>query len=1017
MKFTRLYTPVDEFLVRIPLLPSDTIEGGIEKFSTGHVGAAIAIGSPNLYRTIQNHKDSKSERYSASLQKYSKRMQFRPTPYGMFAGVASGQFGKITDLERGKTVSTSSRPDMSMLTEFIGKLESERSVRRHLMLHTNPEVFVRDGRVWCETIQTQESKIQKSNVRALKSVERALEVCRKGLYFGELARLLSSEFGVSLERAENLVNELVDLRILISGLRFALSDWMEVIDTLEQAYTESGHEKIHTLRRIMESINRWDANEIKTGNNVIELLDRIESLSGDQSNTLVQTDTHLELSNHTVSRTVGNEVSKAAELLLRLSTRAIFDQNIQSYLRRFVNHYQEGQEVPLLELLSPRFGLGSPYSSSRSRTDHGARDRKLLDLVFEATRRNSTVIELSTVDVEDLTVWRPNIESAPVSLDIFASIVASSREEIDKGNFELLIGSRVGEIGAGRGAGRFLPMLGKRAIKTVERVSAMEQAVGSSLLVDISFWTPAARASNVGLAPFSRSHCITINTVKPKASIEIPVSEIDIGVENDRFYARWRKTRQKLDAKSNNMLNVESVPETARFLLDIESFGRPKLGPFDWGVASSLPYLPRIVFGKTILQVSHWNLDHLRNKILQKGADKSALLREFIQQWHIPDTVCFAASIHDDNVLRLDLSRPEDRWLLIEEMKKSTSPVLLENISTDHWHTTEAGRFVTEFVFSVLRSDACRNSGSNFPTSDRGVGSIGQKEECTDQRPLGSEWIYIKFKSPLECHEELLSNLRVFGETLREKHLSEKYFFVRYFETDEHQIRIRFHTDTKKVFSKVLPVIVTWSKELLDSGLCRSFSIDTYEREAIRYGGKSGMDEVENLFCLNAKTILDLLHLAAKEKLDTMTLGILSMEQLLKAFRFDGETKMRILKYSVNEISKDYLSDEYRRSGNMLISLMESSSTDLKTDYEPVLKILNESYDKLRKIADNLHSLEAGSRLSRPIAEIMQSVVHMHCNRIFGISSRTEHTARALLSKCLKSMHKRNKEVASFELT
>src|SRR6266852_9809966 len=72
-------------------------------------------------------------RIRAKLLRFLIRMSTRPTPFGLFAGVALGHWGAITDLAlSAEPPRTATRPDMAWLLPFVQKLESRLDIRKHL---------------------------------------------------------------------------------------------------------------------------------------------------------------------------------------------------------------------------------------------------------------------------------------------------------------------------------------------------------------------------------------------------------------------------------------------------------------------------------------------------------------------------------------------------------------------------------------------------------------------------------------------------------------------------------------------------------------------------------------------------------------------------------------------------------------------------------------------------------------------------------------------------------------------
>src|SRR6266568_8120755 len=123
---------------------------------------ALAVGSSvlldDLERSSPYSKDA--DHLKGKLLRFLIRMSTRPTPFGLFAGVALGQWGQETDLAlSAEWPHTRTRPDMAWLLTIVQTLESRLDIRKHLNLVTNSTAFIHADRV----ILTERSSIGESS--------------------------------------------------------------------------------------------------------------------------------------------------------------------------------------------------------------------------------------------------------------------------------------------------------------------------------------------------------------------------------------------------------------------------------------------------------------------------------------------------------------------------------------------------------------------------------------------------------------------------------------------------------------------------------------------------------------------------------------------------------------------------------------------------------------------------------------------------------------------------------------
>jgi hypothetical protein len=153
-----LYEALEWAVVRAPLLPvaayaglaSETRQASL--IADSRVRRAFAVGSSSLLGAIERHETSAlthrdADRLRSRMLRYLIRMSRRPTPYGLFAGVALARVGPVTNLPIASTcAATRTRPDMAWLMDLVLSAEKNPSIRRRLRLRANPLAMVRGGR-------------------------------------------------------------------------------------------------------------------------------------------------------------------------------------------------------------------------------------------------------------------------------------------------------------------------------------------------------------------------------------------------------------------------------------------------------------------------------------------------------------------------------------------------------------------------------------------------------------------------------------------------------------------------------------------------------------------------------------------------------------------------------------------------------------------------------------------------------------------------------------------------------
>src|SRR5262245_5905493 len=112
--------------------------------------------------------------------------------------------------------------------------------------------------------------------------------------------------------------------------------------------------------------------------------------------------------------------------------------HLAAYRGAFVSRYGADREVPVLELLDPETGLGPPGSFAASPNSLGIspeiakrRRETLVELACRALHGRQRIVELDGATLAYLETWKPRAEALPFSLDLYLSVVASSRFDVD----------------------------------------------------------------------------------------------------------------------------------------------------------------------------------------------------------------------------------------------------------------------------------------------------------------------------------------------------------------------------------------------------------------------------------------------------------------------------------------------------------------------------------------------------------------------------------------------------------
>ncbi|MBW8879505.1 MAG: lantibiotic dehydratase [Acidobacteria bacterium] len=1027
-----LYEPLDCVLVRTPLLPVRSYleladeERQLAAMSDPIVRRALAAGSPSLLGALERFQQSglgrrDAERMRAKLLRYQIRMSTRPTPYGLFAGVALGRWGPETDLRVRATCSlTRTRPDMAWLMDLAMAAEAKPAVRRQLKVFTHPLAVIQAGRVCLSERAPTKAGGHGApvSVRATGVVLRALELARSPIPYPELAaRLCQTTPSATPEKVDKLLDELWAQTLLLTELRPPLTmvgpaQWiagcLREIPEAAEDWTR--------LDSFLTAAAEWDrATPEESIERFRTLLAQVGAPQDGSQQTPVQADMAISIEGR-IGNAVAAEAARAAELLLRLSPWPRGLSSLEGYRQAFANRYGLDREVSLLELLDSQRGLGPPSFQGHAATGPepqkaAQRSQTLLHLACTALHDRQRVVVLDEVFLACLETGSPNSATAPLSLDLNVLVAARSAAAIEAGDFKLVVGPNLGAMAAGRNLARFAGLLAPDGLDALKRCAAAEQAhTGDQLWAEIVYLPANLRSANVVIRPPVRSYEVPFGvSVGVPASGAIPLDQLVVGIEESRFYVRWPAVGKRIVFSSGHMLNPHNAPAVARFLMDVSTDGRTLFSSFDWGPAEGFPYLPRVEVGRVVLRPAQWRI--------QKG-DLAGGLDRWRDEWEVPRHVCLSFG---DNRLVLDLDQAAQATELETELRKlgdSGGAILVQEVLPaleDAWLPGPGGHYYGELVVPmVLRRGAPaleRRAAAAARTSipQPAVDAASPAALAARYRPPGSDWLYVKLYCPRDHEDDVIcGSMQTFAENAVASRLADSWFFLRYSDPDPH-LRVRFHGSPERLRSQLFAHLCDWAGGLMSDGLCLKFVMDTYEQEIERFGGPEGMAAAEALFAADSLGATELVGLFREKRWphDQTALLALSSDDLLGGLGFDEADRLRWYRQQTNDGGPEAGAD-YRQRKNVLRALLGQPLESLAKDpgRAEIAAALTRRRNALLLVGRQLRQLAEQGALGLSIDILCRSFVHLHVNRMAGAEGPSEQRILALLLRTRESLEK-----------
>jgi len=1004
-----LYEALEGACFRAPILPIANSQ--VEAFHPMDLNVndpilryALTIASPSLIAEL-DRAHAGADRVTldtlrSKVLRYMIRMRSRPTPFGLFAGVAMARWGRETDLKLNGIDRVRIRPDMEWLVAVVHKLETREAIRRNLVWMTNPASFISGGRVYLEE-RTSEGHTGVS-VRATPVVMRALKAASEPIPYSRLVALLTA--GASPDDTD-CIDELLG-RLWKRGMMFTdLMPSTTVVDPLHHVI-----EKLRPIPQAKTICLRLDA--------LAEAIRRCEAAGPSKALELhqyavaqaklianvgpanpLELDCSLSLVGDQIHREVARRAALAAEVLLRVGGLPQGPRRITRYRQTFLARYGRHREVPLLELLSPNWGLGplgaptqmNPVLEGAVANGRMRRADTIQQLALRAVHERKLHVVLDDAMLARLEHEEFDIDKAPWSLDLHISVIAEKGEAIDRGNFWIAIAPSVGVVGAGRYWARFTDLFGQDLNVLRRNIADREQHCSSERIVELNYFPTQSRAANVCICPAIRDYQITYGAVScGDAGKTIPLNEIMVSVSEGRFLMRWSRGDCFLRFCAGHMLNASLAPQVIQFLLEASQDGVVQLGPFDWGAYAIYPMLPRLEYRGIVLCPARWRLKAPTETATDQ--DVHRYIMAWRTGWNVPRQVYLSAG---DNRLLLDLDDSEQLREVARELRRlkphETSIVEEALPGPEHaWVKGINGSFVSELIVSLIK----RNSGTtDMLATARQFPRVSREQRL---KGPGEDWVYLKVYIPTDIQDDVLCGpLRDLAAEIAQCSQIDKWFFVRYADPDPH-LRLRFRGLKDWLNRDWLPRLLAWGKLLIERGLCDRIAIDTYSREIERYGGLASIDCVETLFNLDTLSVLKLLEqvVTNRARIDMRALAIATLDDFYHALAPDAATAVQWLRKIAAE-SRKLVGEEYRKTkATLLVYARERCSSD------PLLAaMLRERREEIMRIGRELRMLEASAALSVSMEDICASLGHMHLNRLFPLREFDEGRLFGLLAR------------------
>jgi thiopeptide-type bacteriocin biosynthesis protein len=1037
------------FVLRTPLLPFDALEAWAEGVSAPgavddparleeavardrallrerlrrlverpEVREAVFVASPDLEESLdgwlRDPSGERGEKAEMALVRYFERMAGRSTPFGLFAGCATGETGERTVLatapgsERGRHT----RLDMDYLCGLAEALAADPELRPALRHFPNTSIYRAAGR-----LRYVESRLEGGTrshhlvaVDGSPYLDAALERAREGARPGEVAAaLLELDPEVEAEDAAAFVEELIDSQLLVSELEPPVTGG-EALDAVLAALREhpAAADAAARLEEVRGALRSLDSAPpaADAPARYRRIADTLRDLPAKVAlPRLLQVDMTRPGHGATLGRAVLDEVARGVELLHRIAPAAT-DERLAAFRAAFTARY-EGREVPLVEVLDEEIGIGfeasaapgaegSPLlqgldfgAAAAAKVSWGARETHLLRLLEEARARGAREVELGPDDVEALAGGRP--APLPDAFSLRAAVAAASQEALDAGDFRVEVGGAGGPSGA-RLLGRFCHADAELHRRVDEHLRAEEGLRPDAVFAEVVH-LPEGRIGNILFRPVLRGWEIPyLGRSGAPADRCIPVTDLTVSVAGERIVLRSAKLGREVLPRLTSAHNfARRSLGVYRFLCALQTQGTVGGVGWSWGPFERAAFLPRVTHGRLVLSRARWRLDEGEIRALRdaRGAGRFARMQALRGRAGLPRWVALADG---DNELPVDLDNVLSVEAFVHAVRSRSEAALLEMFPAPAELAARGpeGRFVHELVVACERTAPAAAPRRGAPA----MGGAAPRSFAP-----GSEWLYARLYTGTATADALLREVvRPLAAEALASGAADRWFFIRYGDPEWH-LRVRLHGDPARLLGETLPRLHALAAPLLAEGLLWRVQLDTYDRETERYGGADGIEPAERLFHADSEAVLDVLDTLSGDAGAELRwrVALCGADALLGDLGLDAAGKRETMRAMEAGMAREFgkeatlkreLSDRFRRDRAALEEMLAALRGG--DGVPPELEALRRRSHALRPVAAELGERARAGRLTMPVEALAPSFVHMHLNRILRSSARAQ---------------------------
>lgn len=959
---------------------------------------ALYLASPDLVQAIETRGKGTLSAASNAIAKYFIRSCFRPTPFGLFAGVTVVEWGINSAIEFEKEV-RHTRLDLEYLEKIAKHLVTVPEIKNKINFTANNSIYTSGGKLrYIEySLSGNRRNYRLSEVEITGELSHILAVSANPISYQALVGILTSK-GFPQVDAEIFIDALIGNQILLSELEPNITgdDYLDVLIGKLSLRRDKNLETVITVlegaRSLMMSLDASPGG-VKAYETIKTQLRHLP-LNNDDNN-FFDVDLLKPTSRRSLSLKIRTNLKEGLEVLVKLAGDAKNDK-LERFKARFTERYGD-KEIALLEALDGDLGIGYPDLTEgdvtsltsglivSSEEDIGVtitkRDRWLHRKLQHALFHRHYGI---TIVPDEISGLETNWNILPTSFSAIFRVTNFCENEI---------------YIEGAGGSSAIQTLGRFAYadeeikNTISDIVKSETKSQASAIIAEIVHLPESRIGNVLTHPCFYEYEIPYLTRPSEKTEIIRVQDLYLRVEAAKIKLISKKLNKEIIPKLSNANNfkLSSLP-VYQFLCDLQTKNCLSNLSFDWGPFSeNAIFLPRVTYGKAILYAARWCLERSEweNLLHVSPENLRGAINEFKVKWRMPR---FIALVEFDEELLIDLDNSKSVLAWLSTIRQKEKIVLTEYLFDQDpaIRDKEGGRYVNQFIATLTKqpSIVSTNLGSKMSTNI----------------PLlnlsfypGTEWVYFKVYCSIKSADEILVKcIKPLTAKLLKDKLIDAWFFVRYKDPHPH-LRIRLKLKDVTAFSIVVERTNACLKKVADEKRIWRIQLDTYERELERYG--MFVLQSERIFFHDSTAIANILDKLTRNQEKENFRWLLSMgaiDRMLNDFAFSPDDKIALM-----ERLKSSFSKEFNIQKQSLIEI-DKKYRHFKPDIESILNhdgkrylsyfaILEKRSKQMQPIIRTIRQLKIDkTSVIQSVDQLVESFIHLSLNRLLSHTHRLQ---------------------------